>query len=70
MASCCEIVVQLSSGMVHFLWIAGVYWKYSDSLSSWFDNYRRLCRNYEYTFDSAEEMVKLTSIRMLSNKIK
>nr|WP_260442362.1 hypothetical protein [Tannerella forsythia] len=20
---------------------------------SWFDNYRRLCRNYELTFDSA-----------------
>lgn len=36
---------------------------------SWFDNYRRLCRNYELTFDSAEEMVKLTSIRMLLNKI-
>ena len=36
---------------------------------SWFDNYRRLCRNYELTFDSAEEMVKLASIRMLLNKI-
>lgn len=36
---------------------------------SWFDNYRRLCRNYEWTFDSAEVMVKLASIRMLLNKI-
>ena len=36
---------------------------------SWFDNYRRLCRNYELTFDSAEEMVKQANIRMLLNKI-
>ena len=36
---------------------------------SWFDNYRRLCRNYDFTFDSAEEMVKLAAIRMLLNKI-
>ncbi len=36
---------------------------------SWLGNYRRLCRNYEWTFDSAEEMVKLASIRMLLNKI-
>ena len=38
---------------------------------SWFGNYRRLCRNYEWTFDSAEEMmVKTASIEMLLNKIK
>ena len=36
---------------------------------SWFDNYRRLCRNYGFTFDSAEEMVKFAAIRMLPNKI-
>lgn len=24
---------------------------------SWFENYRKLCRNYELTFDSAEKMV-------------
>ena len=36
---------------------------------SWFDNYRRLCRNYEITFDSAEEIVKPASIRRLLNKI-
>ena len=36
---------------------------------SCFDNYRRLCRNYELTFDSAEEMVKRAYIRMLLNKI-
>ena len=29
----------------------------------------RLCRNYEFTFDSAEEMVKLAAIRMLLSKI-
>jgi len=36
---------------------------------SWFDDYRRLCRNYELTFDLAEEMVKLANISMLLNKI-
>lgn len=36
---------------------------------SWLDNYRRLCRNYELTFDSAEEIVKIASIRLLLNKI-
>jgi putative transposase len=36
---------------------------------SWFDYNRRLCRNYELTFDSAEEMVKIASIRLLLNKI-
>ena len=36
---------------------------------SWFDNDRRLCRNYELTFDSAEEMVKITTIKLLVNKI-
>ena len=36
---------------------------------SWFDNYRRLCRNYELTFDSAEEIPKIATIRLLLNKI-
>ena len=36
---------------------------------AWFDNYRRLCRNYELAFHSAEEMVKLAAIRMILNKI-
>ncbi len=36
---------------------------------AWFDNYRRLCRNDELTFDSVEEMVKLAAIRMILNKI-
>lgn len=36
---------------------------------SMFDNYRRLYRNYEVTFGSAEEMVKLTAKRTLLNKI-
>ena len=36
---------------------------------SWMDSNRRLCRNYELTFDSAEEMVKLATIRLLLRKI-
>jgi putative transposase len=36
---------------------------------AWFDNNRRLCRNYELTFDSAEEMVKIAAIKLLLNKI-
>lgn len=36
---------------------------------SWMDYNRRLCRNYELTFDAAEEMVKLTIIRLLLRKI-
>ena len=28
------------------------------------DNNRRLCRNYEQTFDSAEEMVKIAAIKL------
>jgi putative transposase len=36
---------------------------------SWFDNDRRLCRNYELLFDSAESMVKLSAIKLLLNKI-
>lgn len=30
---------------------------------------RGLCRNYELTFDSAEEMVKIAAIRLLLKKI-
>jgi putative transposase len=36
---------------------------------SCFDNNRSLCRNYALTFDSAEEMVKITSIKLLLKKI-
>ena len=36
---------------------------------SWMDYNRRLCRNYELTFDSAEKMVKLTTIKLLLKKI-
>ena len=36
---------------------------------SWIDNDRRLCRNYELTFDSAEEMVKISVIKLLLKKI-
>ena len=35
---------------------------------SWFDNDRRLCRNYETGFESAESMVKLSAIKLLLNK--
>ncbi len=35
---------------------------------AWFDNDRRLCRNYELLMESAEEMVKLSAIKMLLNK--
>jgi len=33
-----------------------------------FDNDRRLCRNYETRFESAESMVKLSAIKLLLNK--
>jgi transposase len=36
---------------------------------SWFDNDRRLCRNYELTFESSENMVKISAIKLLINKI-
>ncbi|WP_455586801.1 transposase [Bacteroides sp.] len=36
---------------------------------SWMENDRRLCRNYELTFDSAEEMVKISAIKLLLKKI-
>lgn len=36
---------------------------------AWFDNDRRLCRNYELLIENAEEMVKLSAIKHLLNKI-
>lgn len=36
---------------------------------SWFDNDRRLCRNYELLLESSENMVKLSAIKLLLNKI-
>ena len=36
---------------------------------SWFDNDRRLCRNYELLLESSENMVKLATIKLLLNKI-
>ena len=36
---------------------------------SWMENDRRLCRNYELTFESAEEMVKIAAIKLLLKKI-
>ena len=35
---------------------------------AWFDNDRCLCRNYELLMESAEEMVKLSAIKLLLNK--
>jgi len=36
---------------------------------AWFDNDRRLCRNYELLMQSAENMAKLSVIKLLLNKI-
>lgn len=36
---------------------------------SWFDNDRRLCRNYELLMENSEQMVKLSAIKNLLNKI-
>ena len=36
---------------------------------SWFDNDRRLCRNYELLIETSEAMVKLAAIKLLLNKI-
>jgi putative transposase len=36
---------------------------------AWFDNDRRLCRNYELLLESSENMVKLATIKLLLNKI-
>lgn len=35
---------------------------------AWFDNDRRLCRNYELLAESSETMVKLSAIKLLLNK--
>ncbi|WP_394350183.1 transposase [Mucilaginibacter arboris] len=36
---------------------------------SWFDNDRRLYRNYELLLETSEEIVKLSAIKLLLNKI-
>lgn len=36
---------------------------------AWFDNDRRLCRNYELLMESSENMVKLSAIKLFLNKI-
>jgi putative transposase len=43
---------------VHKRWIV-------ERTFSWFDNDRRLCRNYELLMETAEEMVKLSAIKLL-----
>lgn len=47
---------------VHKRWIV-------ERTFAWFDNDRRLCRNYELLMENAEEMVKLSAIRHLLRKI-
>jgi len=36
---------------------------------AWFDNDRRLCRNFELLMENSENMVKLSAIKILLNKI-
>nr|WP_303645739.1 hypothetical protein [Chryseobacterium sp. ERMR1:04] len=36
---------------------------------SWFDNDRRLCRNYELLMENSENMVKLSAKKLLFNKL-
>lgn len=36
---------------------------------AWFDNDRRLCRNYELLMENSENMVKLSALKNLLNKI-
>ncbi len=40
-----------------------------ERVSAWFDNDRRLCGNYELLFENSENMIKLTVIKNLLNKI-
>ena len=48
--------------LVHKRWVI-------ERTFSLFDNDRRLCRNYELLMENAEEMVKLSAIKLLLNKI-
>jgi transposase len=36
---------------------------------AWLDNDRKLCRNYELLMESSQNMVKLSAIKLLLNKI-
>jgi putative transposase len=36
---------------------------------AWFDNDRRMCRNYELLMETAEEIVKISATQFLLNKI-
>ncbi|KAA6338051.1 hypothetical protein EZS27_013911 [termite gut metagenome] len=60
-----QVVVSAYKGQgfrpIHKRWIV-------ERTFSWFDYNRRLCSNYELTFDSAEEMGKIASISLLLNK--
>ena len=62
---CLQIVLRVGGGRdfkpVAKRWIV-------ERTFSWLDNDRRLCRNYELLMESSEEMVKLSSIKLLLNK--
>ncbi|WP_228408229.1 MULTISPECIES: transposase [unclassified Chryseobacterium] len=47
---------------VHKRWIV-------ERTFAWFDNDRRLFRNYEFLMETSENMVKLSAIKLLLNKI-
>lgn len=36
---------------------------------AWFDNDRKMCRNYELLMETAEEIIKISAIKHLLNKI-
>lgn len=36
---------------------------------AWFDNDRRLCRDYEFLAETSETMVKIAAIKILLKKI-
>ncbi|HEX8577798.1 MAG TPA: transposase [Flavobacterium sp.] len=36
---------------------------------AWFNNDRRLCRNYELLMETSENIVKLSAIKLLLDKI-
>ncbi len=37
---------------------------------SWFENYRRLGKDYEYKIDTSEAMIQLSMVMLMLNRIK
>ena len=60
--SLCRVTKRKGFEPIHKRWII-------ERTFSWFDNDRRLCRNYELLMESSENMVKLSAIKLLLNKI-